>query len=149
MIGRTQNSALTSPGLNAPKLLHCNSYALLHLTCELEEMLFIVSTPVLCFKRRQVCVCSQILGTLISIPRIFLLHIFFSLGIECWTWCRNLTLLHIKSQASVRNVTKADGERDYNTSESFRLEEIIVSFVLNECQKSTNWLKDGKESILE
>lgn len=74
---------------------------------------------------------------------------FFSLGIGCWTWCRNLTLLHIKSQASVRNVTKADGERDYNTSESFRLEEIIVSFVLNECQKSTNWLKDGKESILE
>lgn len=85
MIGRTQNSALTSPGLNAPELLHCNSYALLHLTCELEGMLFIVSTPVLCFKRRQVCVCSQILGTLISIPRIFLLHIFFSLGIGCWT----------------------------------------------------------------
>lgn len=82
MIGRTQNSAFKSSGLNAPEFLHCSSYVLLHLTCELEGMLFIVSTPVLCFKRRQVSVCSQTLGTLISIPRIFLLHILFHWALD-------------------------------------------------------------------
>lgn len=81
-------------------------------------------------------------------PKDFPVAYSFPLGIECWTLCRNLTLPHKKSHALVRHVTNADGERDYNTSESFMLEEIIVSFVLNECQKSTNWLKDGKETIL-
>lgn len=62
----------------------------------------------------------------------------FPLGIGCLTLCGNLTLLHKKSHSLVRNVTKADGRKDYNTSESFVLKEIIVSFVLNECQNSTN-----------
>lgn len=71
-------------------------------------------------------------------PKDFPVAYSFPLVTGCWTLCRNLTLPHKKSHASVRDVTNAGGERDYNTSESFVLEEIIVSFVLNECQKSTN-----------
>lgn len=79
MIGRTQNSAFKSSGLNAPEFLHCSSYVLLHLTCELEGMLFIVSTQCSVLKEGRCLYVLRHWELLFQSPG-FSCCIFFSIG---------------------------------------------------------------------